>query len=290
MSEKVLVVGATGMLGRPVAERLKTDGFEVAIMTSNLSKAERSFGSRFKILEGDVTIPATLKVPLDGMDYLYINLSANVDPVKYQKVEIEGTCNLAKAAQDAGLKRIMNISSAASKGKEIGKIYLDAKVRAERAIIESGVKYTIMRPSWFFETLPHFINNERAVVIGKQPLQIHWLAASDYAAQVSKAFRTEAAANKCFYNLGPEKLTMLQALQKYCERIHPDIRAKEIPFWMAKLFALMTGNKQLRKVIPFFEYFSAQDENVDSTEANAILGNNNTTIQNWLDTLVKSPN
>ncbi len=283
MNEKVLVVGATGMLGQPVTRKLKEDGYNITILSSDSAKARTIFGEEFEIVDGDVTNPESLKKPLEGKDFLYINLNASLDPVKYQKVEIEGTTNLAIAAREAGLKRIINISSAASKGKEIGKIFLDAKVKAEKAIIESGVPYTVMRPSWFFETLPHFVQDGRAAILGSQPMKINWLAASDYAAQVSRAFRSEATANKCFYNLGPEKMTMAGALQIYCDRIYDGMKAREIPFWIAKLFAFVTGYKKLKLAIPFFEYFAGQDENVDSSPADSLLGKNSMTISEWLD-------
>jgi uncharacterized protein YbjT (DUF2867 family) len=282
MSEKVLVVGGTGMLGRPVAERLREDGFEVTVMTSNQKKAGQILAGQFEIVEGDVTRPATLEAPIVGKDYLYINLSAHLDPDKYQRIEIEGTANLAKVAKECGIKRIMNISSAASKGKESGVIYLDAKVKCELALIDSNVKYTVMRPSWFFESLPGFIQNGRALIIGKQPMKIHWLAAADYAAQVSRAFRTEAAANKCFYNLGPEAITMKEALQIFCNHVQSGLKAREVPIGLVKLLGLVSRNQLLKAAIPFFEYFSKNHEDVDATEADAILGKNTTTLSRWL--------
>ncbi len=39
MKKRVLVLGATGVLGRPVARKLREDGFQVRIMTRNLEKA-----------------------------------------------------------------------------------------------------------------------------------------------------------------------------------------------------------------------------------------------------------
>jgi uncharacterized protein YbjT (DUF2867 family) len=283
LNEKILIVGATGVLGQPVTRRLKEKGYNITILSSNSANARSIFGNEFEIIDGDVTQPESLKQPLESKDFLYINLSASLDPVKYQKVEIEGTANLARAALEAGIKKIMNISSAASKGKEIGRIFLDAKVRAENALIESGVPYTVMRPSWFFETLPHFIQDGRAAILGRQPMKIHWLAASDYAEQVANAFKNESSANKCLYNLGPEKLTMVEALQRYCDKFHPGVKAKEISFWLTKLLALLTGNKKLNLAIPFFEYFSEQDEDVDGSVADSLLGPNRTTINQWLE-------
>jgi len=139
-NEKILIVGATGMLGQPVTRKLKEDGFDITILSSDSAKARTIFRDEFEIVDVDVTNFESLKRPLEGKDLLYINLSAKIDPLKYQKIEIEGTANLARAAREAGLKRIMNISSAASKGKENRAIYLDAKVKPKKQWIESGLQ------------------------------------------------------------------------------------------------------------------------------------------------------
>ena len=176
------------------------------------------------------------------------------------------------------------ISGASSEGKEKGIIFLDAKVKAERAFMESGVPYTIMRPSWFFETLPQFIKGGRASVIGKQPIKRAWLAASDYARQVSRAFQTDEAANKCFYNLGPQLMTILEAVQSYCTKFHPEMRPGTISFTKARIISLLPGMEMLKEVIPFFKYFDTQPETTDCSETDRILGPNLTTLEEWLET------
>lgn len=283
MSQKVLVIGGTGMLGLPVARQLKADGFEVTVMSSNVDRAQTLLGTEFRIAAGDVTNIDSLRRAIEGQDCVYLNLNASLDPDLYQRLEIDGTANVARVCKEMGIGRLGNISGASSRGEEEGIIYLDAKVKAERAIIESGVPYSIMRPSWFFESLPTFIQQGRAAVVGEQPGKFGWLAASDYARQVSRAFQTEAAANKCFYNLGPEQMTMMEALSKFCERHYPELEPQEVSFKMARAMAMLPGMKLLKRVIPFFEYFSTRVEQVDSGEADTILGPNSTTIEVWLE-------
>lgn len=251
-------------------------------MSSNIDQAQKELSVTYNLVEGDVTKPESLKRAIDGNDAVFINLNAKLDNDLYQKIEIEGTANVATVSAQMGIKRIGNISGVSSRGVESGVIFLDAKVRAEKAIIESGVPYSIMRPSWFFESLPRFIQMGKAVVLGDQPMKISWLAASDYAHQVSNAFKSENAANKCFYNLGPEKMTMTQALEKYCANRHPDLTPEVIPLGMAKTMAMLPGMGQLKKAIPFFEYFQTNNEDVDPAETEQILGANKTTLDQWL--------
>lgn len=283
MEEKIVIVGGTGMLGLPVARKLKEDGFKITIMTTNLAVAAVKVGPGFEFAPGDVTKIDSLRRAFEGQDFVYLNLNSKLDADLYQKIEIEGTANAARAAKEQGIKRVGCISGASSKGEEQGIIFLDAKVKAERALIDSGVPYTIMRPSWFFEGLPNFIQEGKAMVLGKQPIPRGWLAASDYARQVSNAFQKEEAANKCFYNLGPQKMTMLEAVTAFCKKVRPELEPMTIAYGMAKMRAAFPGGGKLKPVIAFFEYFENNPEDVDPSEADRILGPNLTTLEEWLE-------
>lgn len=284
MIKKILVVGGTGMLGLPVVEALLQASFEVTVMSTDVDNAQIKLPDSVPIIKGDVRDIDSLRKGFDGFEAVYLNLNSKLIPELYESIEIGGTANAAMAARENDVKRIAIISGASSKGVEKGIIYLDARVKAERNLIESGVPYTIFRPSWFFESLPHFIQDGRAIILGKQPLKLGWLAATDYAAQVVKAFQTDEAANKCFYNLGPSKLTMMEALEKYCEELQPDLKPQSFSFMQAKMFSKMPGMEKLKIVIPFFEYFEKNDEDVDPTEANEILGANKTNLEQWIKT------
>lgn len=286
--KKILVIGGTGMLGQPVVNKLSETGFDVSVMSTNVENARNKFDKRIYIIEGDITNPESLMVAFEYFDAVHLNLNSKLDPQKYQKIEIEGTANACLAAGKRNLKRISIISGASSRGIEKGIIYLDAKVKAERSIINSGVPFTIFRPSWFFESLPHFIQNNKAIILGNQPMKINWLAADDYASQVAVAYKTDKTVGKCFYNFGPEKMTMMEALVKYCKEFHPGIKPQAMSFFKAKILSNLSGMKEFKTIIPFFEYFSTNNEDVDLSETDAILGKNNTTLEKWMKTFRQS--
>ena len=281
MSQKILVVGGTGMLGKPVVEKLSTSGFEVTVLSTNVEKARGIFPDSVKIVFGDVTKLETLKEPIEGKDFVYINLNAKMTPDLYETIEIGGCDSIVKISKEMGIKRIGYISGASSHGVKKDIIYLDAKVEAENRIINSGVPYSIFRASWFYESLPKFIQQGKALVLGDQPNAYSWLAASDFAQQVTHAFQSDEAKNICFYNGGPEKLTMTEALAKFCSICYPDLSPEKLSFGMAKMLSNLPGMSALKLAIPFFEYFSTNVEDIDTTEADRILGKNNTTVEQW---------
>jgi len=287
MNGKFLVIGGTGMLGLPVAQQLKADSFDVTILTTNRDRARGQVGDDFALVEGDVTDPDSLRRAMAGQDYVYLNLNAHLDAEQYERIEIGGTQNAATVANEMGVKRIGTITTASSRGEEEGIIYLDAKVKAEQALKASGVPYTVFRPSWFFQTLPMFVQKGRAAVIGNQPIPRAWLAASDYARQVSKAFQTEDAANKCFYNLGPQPITTMTAVKQFCAAVHPDIKPIRVSFFLARMLAVSPGMEQLKAAVPFFKYYDSRWESPTADEADRILGPNLTTLEEWIKTYSK---
>jgi len=290
MDEKMLVIGGTGMLGQPVAKKLKEDGFEVTVMSSNPDRAKDILGNKFNLVPGDVTDIQTLRKAFENQENIFINLASDHTPEGNQKIEIEGTANAARAAKELGIKKIGMISGASSKGVEKGVPYLDTKIKAERALIESGIPYIIMRPSWFFESLPLFIKSGRATIIGQQPYPLSWLAAADYARQVSNAFQKDEVMNKCFYNLGPVKMTMLEALTRFCGRFYPELKPGSISFFTVRLLSVLPKMKQLKLMLPFFKYFDETEEDVDGSEADRLLGPNLTTLEEWHDGYRKPSN
>jgi hypothetical protein len=87
-----------------------------------------------------------------------------------------------------------------------------AKYRAEQAIRQSGVPYTIFKPTYFMETLPRHIQSRLAIVLGRQPHPLHMVAAADFARMVSRSFQMPKAANRIFFVHGPEAITIPYAL------------------------------------------------------------------------------
>jgi len=257
MKKKILVIGAAGRLGAPVAKRLKADGFEVQEMNHDAEKAHQ------------------LESALEGCYGVHLNLRGEIEQ---QVAEL-----VAQIAPGKGVQRISYISGATVREENRWFPMIDHKFLAEKAIRESGVAYTIFKPMWFMESLPQFVQDGRATIFGKQPHPYHWVAAEDYARMVSTAFQSDEAANKEFYIHGPETISMNDALAQYIATAHPEIeKVGNMPFWMAKLLAAMTKSDELKSAAAMMAYFEKVGEEGDPAEANRILGAPQTTLKGWL--------
>lgn len=278
---RVLVAGATGLLGAPVARRLQSEGFAVRALVRDIERARSVLGPRFDLVKGDVTRPDTLDRALEGCQAVYASLRGGEDRASYETVEVQGMRNLAQAARAAGAGRLAYISGA---GRTAGnEAYFPVRIKqaAEQAIREAGVPCTIFRATHFMESLPMFLRGRRATVIGDQPHRYHYLAADDYAAMVARALRSPAAANRTLTVLGPEPYTMREALEVFTRIALPEVRVGHLPLPMARLIATLTRNRGLRLACELFAAFSAIGEEGDGAEAVRLLGAPTTTLEQW---------
>ncbi|WP_329100597.1 NAD(P)H-binding protein [Micromonospora sp. NBC_01699] len=127
----ILVTGATGHVGRLVVERLVEAGARVRAMT----RAPRSarFPAGVEVVHGDLAEPPTLAGALAGVDRMYLF------PVAQTAREV------VDQAKRAGVRRFVVLSS----GAVTGGFDTDFHLPVERAVEESGLEWTHVRPGEF---------------------------------------------------------------------------------------------------------------------------------------------
>lgn len=112
---RVLVTGGTGFLGRPLVERLATDGCRVVVL--DRGPGEGAPAGAETLVEGDLADPATLAAALDGIDVLY-HLACSTVPstsAEHPAADVEenvlGSVRLFEAAAERGVRKIVYPSS-----------------------------------------------------------------------------------------------------------------------------------------------------------------------------------
>lgn len=275
MQKTILVLGATGTLGQPVARALKEAGFKVRIMTRDLNKAQKFFDDSFEIVVGHPTDTCCLEEALNGCYGVHISLSPEIEQQVAEAIK--------QAGKRLGIERISYISGASVAEENRWFPMIDQKLLAEQAIRESGIPYTIFCPTWIMETLPMFINQGQASTLGKQPCPYHWIAAGDIGWMVSTAFGTEEAANQRFVVHGPEAIRLHEALQRYCAVIHPEIKkVSSMPFWLVKVLAIVTNNRDLKGAGEMMAYFEKVGEGNNLANVDGVLPAPTTTLDMWI--------
>ncbi|MBI2840817.1 MAG: SDR family NAD(P)-dependent oxidoreductase [Acidobacteria bacterium] len=282
MPQKILVVGATGLLGRPVAHRLLADGFQVRVLARSPDKARQMLGEGFEIVQGDVTRPQTLDRTVEGCYGVHVSLRGGFGAEEAEQIEHHGTINVVRAAGTGGVRRLTYLSGAGSFEENKWFPSVRAKLAAEAAIRASGVPFTIFCPTHFMESLPLYVRRGRAMILGRQPHGLHFVAARDFARMVSRSFSVPEAAGKRLYVFGPEAMTMRAALEAYGGAQTPRVKVSSAPIWLVSLFGTVTRKAEAIFAADLFRFFSLTGERGDPTQANELLGAPTTTLVDWL--------
>ncbi|GAA2017631.1 NAD-dependent epimerase/dehydratase family protein [Nakamurella flavida] len=105
---KVLLTGASGMMGRATAHRLIARGDQVTVLQRNPA------GLDCREVLGSLTDPAAVARAVAGQDAV-LHMAAKVDVVgaaaEYHRVNVEGTATVVDACRTAGVGRLVNVSS-----------------------------------------------------------------------------------------------------------------------------------------------------------------------------------
>ncbi len=153
-----VVTGAFGFSGKYIAKRLLDAGHRVRTLTNSPHRSN-PFQGRVEAYPFNFDHPDKLMTSLCGADVLYNNywVRFNYDDFSYSKA-VENTSILFNAARDAGIKRIVHISIT-NPSEDSPFEYFRGKASLERALKESGLSYSILRPAVLFGEEDILINN-----------------------------------------------------------------------------------------------------------------------------------
>ena len=270
---KILVIGASGLLAKPVVRHMDKAGFQLRLFSRNVNQS--MFDREFEMFQGDVFNMKDLDKAIYGCEAIHISLSTENEDL--------ATKNIVDVAKKTGIKLISKVSGCTVAEENRWFSMIENKYQAEQSIISSGIPYMIFRPSWFFETLSLMIREGKAMMLGKQQNPSHWIAAEDFARMVVSAYKNPDARNRIFFIFGQEQYLMKDLLEKYCQARYPEIKkVSVIPIWMAKFMAVLTGNKGLKEAASLFGYFEKVKELGNPDETNDLLGKPTTTFENWI--------
>ncbi len=234
----IAVIGATGMLGKPVAKILKQEGYSVSAVVRDISRAKTLIGSGFHFVKGDVKSAESIRSAIGDADYLYISLSTAPNEKKSDfKIEIDGVKNIISAAKKANIKRIGYLSSLVKDYTESDWWVFNVKREACKLLLESGIPVTIFCPSNFFQNLTELqLKGNRVMLAGNQVTKSWWISAEDYGMQVAEAFRQEHTENREYTVQGLEPMNMEDAADVFIEHYpNGSLKKMKAPMWIFKL-------------------------------------------------------
>ncbi len=167
---KVLITGATGLLGGHLIKELQERGEDIRALVLPAENADRLLKQGVEVVQGDVTDASTLKPAVTDIELVFhlAGMMGVWRPLAdYRLVNVTGSVNLYQAAQKAGVRRYVHTSSHTVYGLGYGRFltendalrpdpdpYSISKAEGDRLmrrlLLTSKVETVILRPGTFF--------------------------------------------------------------------------------------------------------------------------------------------
>jgi uncharacterized protein YbjT (DUF2867 family) len=215
----ILVVGATGLVGGEVCQRLIGRGEAVRALvraTSSNDKVEALKSAGAELYVGDLKDPRSIAAACRGVDGVISTASSTLNRQpgdSIESVDAAGQLNLVRAAQDANVDRFVFVSFRRPPGVSFP--LADAKEQVENAA--KGLNFTVVQASWFMEVwlspaLGFDYAKAEARIYGPGTNPISWVSYRDVAEICAIVVRHPAANRKTIEFGGPEALSPLEVV------------------------------------------------------------------------------
>jgi uncharacterized protein YbjT (DUF2867 family) len=201
---KVVVIGGTGLIGSKVVERLRGAGHEVVV-------AAPSTGIDILTGEGLEQAMAGTHVVVD-----LANSPVFVGPAVKEFFEAAGR-NVLGAEAKAGVGHHIALSVVGTERLESSD-YFQGKLAQERLIRDSGIPYTIIHSTQFYEFLPGIIKSaDENGTVRLPTAQVQPIAAENVAEAVARVAQ-QAPANATTEIAGPERVPLSKLAERFLQR------------------------------------------------------------------------
>ena len=159
--QRIFVAGATGFVGRSVVRALLAHGFLVRCLVRPGSERDLKGFESIDRVPGDVLRPDGLVPCVEGCAAI-VNLVGIIREhpsrrITFERLHVDATANMLAVARQAGVKRYLQMSALGTRA-DARSAYHRTKWQAEAAVRDSGMEWTVFRPSIIFGAGDEFIS------------------------------------------------------------------------------------------------------------------------------------
>ncbi|MDD2901033.1 MAG: complex I NDUFA9 subunit family protein [Syntrophales bacterium] len=249
---RVLVTGGTGFVGRYVVRELLARGHEVRCLVRPGSVGKVAAGEGMEVFTGDALHPEAVVRAAAGCEAV-VHLVGIIREfpgrgVTFEQVHVQATENVVNAAKDAGAQRFLHMSALGAR-PEPADPYHVTNFRAEELVQQSGLPYTIFRPSVIYgpedQSINLFIKQIKTLrivpVIGNGLYQMQPVPVATVAQAFALALELSQTENKTYEVGGPEPLTFNAIIDTLAEVLGRKVLKVHIMVWSLRLMAGLFG-------------------------------------------------
>lgn len=239
---KIAITGGTGFVGRNIARTLAADGHETVLISRGQDHTDQSIRNlpRSEMALIGIDNVEKLARAFDGCQAVAhcAGINREIGGQTYQRVHVEGTEHVIQAARLAGVKKIILISFLRAR-PDCGSAYHESKFAAEEIVRHSGLDYTIFKCGVIYGKGDHMLDHlshafhtfPLFAFVGFRDKLIRPNAVEDVARLVKAALVENALSRQTLAVLGPETLTLRQAVLRVARVVGKRPIAFPMPVW-----------------------------------------------------------
>jgi polyketide synthase len=273
-----LVSGATGFLGGYLLGKLREKGYRVRALARETSDISGLVRDGFDICKGDVTDRQSLRRAMAGQQLVFHTAGKVSDwgsRHEFWQANVEGTANVIAASREAGVRRLVHVSSltvlglprtgrpvdeSTPYGDALGDFYTTSKIAGEKLVREAhtpgGLETVVVRPGviWgpgdttIFPRLAGLLRRRQLFFIGGGKNQVGISHVENLSQGLILAATVPAAAGHVYHLTDGETLTERDLFCAFAAALGVPAPRFSLPFTAAYfLAAMMEWMARLRK-------------------------------------------
>lgn len=250
----ILITGAGGTIGSALVHELKGMQHPFRLAFRSQEKAARAAAAGHQVVTLDYAQPATLPAVLEGVDTLFLLGTGIVG-------QAEGEINVVEAARAAGVGRIVKLSVWGADTEAFALAAMHRRI--ERAIEESGMAWTFLRPNNFMQGFITFeaasIRSEGAFYLPAGEARVNHVDARDIARVAVNVLTLPGHEGKAYTLSGPRPISYTEAAAILSAVLGRPVRYVAVPDDVAHASMIASGAPATYAdyLIDLYRYFRA---------------------------------
>ena len=239
----ILIVGATGLLGRATALPLLAQGHAVRVLVRERARGAELQRAGAEVVIGDLTDARSLELACKGARRVFACAHSMLGHGQYASAQVDhvGHTALVAAARDAKVEHFVYTSIMGAR-EDHPIDFVRTKFEIEAAVKGSGMGFTILRPSAFMEHHVHKFNGQMllergfTIIIGRGTKPRNFVAVRDVAPFAVIALAQDDLNGRTLEIGGPDNLGNSEVAAMYAVRAKKG-RVHHVSTGAAKLLA-----------------------------------------------------
>ncbi|MFN0179263.1 MAG: SDR family oxidoreductase [Gemmatimonadales bacterium] len=271
MAERILVVGASGALGRIIATKLAERGGLVRGMSRKPASLDDLRHRGVEVVAGDLTAPDSLGTACRDVGQIVstANSFMGSGATSPTRIDVPGYRNLVAAARSHGVRRLVHVS-AYGIGLDSTVDYFRVKAAVDEVIRQSAMPFVLLKPSAFLDVWAGMILAEHragrpARIFGDGRRVANYIAAEDVAEFAVRIVERPEIAGESVDLGGPSTLSQLELVALMERAIGQPIRRQLNPRLVLRVGSIVAKpfNELVARFMALGAWSAAADRRLD---------------------------